>query len=165
MKKIIKVLIWNCMLVLPVLVQAQTIVTLNGVPTFDTSVLSITEAGLDFSANISEIQANTTISVQNNSVKNNNYIFLLRVNLVETPQGMDVTLVRTGNGTNQGGGSAGGNISGGTTVITLSTIPADFFTGKGDRLNVPIRFGLRNLSVVQPAGNVPVNLIFTVIEI
>jgi len=163
MKKIIKVLIWNCMLVLPVLVQAQTIVTLNVIPAFDTSVLSITEAGLDFSANISEIQANTTISVQNNSFKN--YNFLLRVSLIQTPPGMNVTLVRTGDGTNQGGGPAGGNISGGTTVITLSTIPADFFSGKADRLNVPIRFGLRNLSVVQPAGNVPVNLIFTVIEI
>lgn len=143
-------------------VQSQVIVTLNGIPTFDTSTLTVTEAGLDFPSNISEIQANTTISIRNNGANNpNNYNYRLSVSLLEMIGDIGLTIERTGTGTNSSGGAAGGRISGGSPAVLLSTLPMDFIQGTGDRFNVPVRFGIRNLSVTQPAGNLSFRLVFT----
>lgn len=142
--------------------QAQVVVTLNGIPAFDTSTLTVTEAGLDFPPNIAEIQANTTISIRNNGTNNpNNYNYRLSVSLLEMIGDIGLTIERTGTGTAASGGSAGGKISGGSPAVLLSAIPVEFIEGTGDRLNVPVRFGIRNLSVTQPAGNLSFRLVFT----
>jgi hypothetical protein len=162
MNRLLYILLMASLQIVSNQLQSQTIVTLNGNPTFDTSVLMVTEAGNDFSALIAEIQSNTTINIRNNSVNNpNNYDYKLYVNLVEMPTGLNITIQRTGPGTSRSGGGAQGKITGTMTPVTLSTIPFEFIDGTGDRLNVPVRFGLNNLSVTQPAGNVPVTLVFT----
>lgn len=145
--------------------NGQIIVTFNGMPSFNTTSLSVSEAGNDFPASITELQATTTINIQNNSASNpNNYNYRLEASLLESIGTLGLTIERTGNGSARTGGSAQGKISGGTPAILLSTTPVYFFEGSGDRFNVLVRFGLRNLSVVQPAGKVTFSLIFTATE-
>jgi len=141
---------------------SQIIVTLNGTPHFDTSSLMVTEAGNDFSDIINELQASTTINIRNNSINNpNNYDYKLDVSLLEMVGTIDLGIERTGIGTNRSGGIATGKIEGGTPAVQVSVSPVQFVAGRGDRLNVPVKFSLRNLSVVQPAGNVTFTLVFT----
>ena len=162
MKRTILFIIWHFLVFIPAHIFAQTIVTINGAPSFNTSALTVSEAGLDFPASISEIQANTTINITNASVNNpNNYDYRLLVNLLNLPEGLNVTIQRTGSGTSRTGGGAQGKISGATTPIILSNMPVEFINGTGDRLDVPVSFGLSNLSVTQPAGNVSLTLQFT----
>lgn len=162
MKTKIIIILLNCLMAVPALLQAQTVVTLNGAPTFNTSQLTITEAGNDFASSISEIQASTTIDISNSSVNNpRNYDYRLFVNLVDMPASLNLTIQRTGPGTSFSGGSSQGKISGPMTPITLSTLPVEFINGTGDRRDIPVRFGLSNVSVTQPAGNVTFILQFT----
>ncbi len=142
--------------------NGQIIVTLTGMPNLDSSTLAIYEAGNDFNNSITESQSNTLISIQNNSINNpNNYDYKVEVNLLDNSQNYQLDVERTGVGTNRQGGPATGRVTGGSPAIRLSATPVLFFEGSGDRLNVPIKFSLHNLSVTRPAGNISFSLVFT----
>lgn len=142
--------------------NGQLIVTLSGMPNLDSSTLAINEAGTDFNSHITEKQSNTLITIRNNSVNNsNNYDYKVEVNLMEVSQNYHLEVVRTGVGTNRQGGTATGRVTGGSQAVRLSATPVLFFEGTGDRLNIPIKFSLQNLSVTRPAGNVSFSLVFT----
>ncbi len=142
--------------------NGQLIVTLSGMPNLDSSALAIYEAGNDFNSSVTESRSNTWISIQNNNVNNpNNYNYKVEVNLMENPHNYQLEVERTGAGTNRQGGTATGRVTGGSQAIRLSATPVLFFEGTGDRLNIPIKFSLHNLSVTRPAGNVSFSLVFT----
>lgn len=148
------------------MVRAQIIVTVSGSPQLNTASLNVTEAGNDFNPVITENQANTFINITNPNANNpNNYNYNLLASLAEPIGTLKLAVERTGNGTRPGSSGGGGaQISGGSPAIELTTLPQLFFSGRGNRLDVPIRFSLSNVSVTQPAGNILFSVIFTAIE-
>lgn len=139
--------------------NAQMVVTINGSPNFSTADLSVTEAGNDFSGVISESLPVTTMSV--NDVNKGNREYTIYASLSSLQGTLVLEVKRLNDGTTPTGGQASGKINGGLTYIQLSTTPVPFFTVKGDRNNILLGFGLSNVSVTQPAGNVAFSVVFT----
>ncbi len=134
-------------------------VTVEGAPNFNTSDLFVTEAGEDFNPVVAESMSGTYLNI---SGLGNNTNYTLYANLAQMQGTIILEVIRLTGGNQQSGGGAAGKIEGGmNTYIQLSTTPVPFFTGRGNRYNVLIGFRLRNLSVVQPAGNVPFSVSFT----
>ncbi len=138
--------------------EAQN-VTVVGVPNFNTSDLIVIEAGNDFNPVVAESLAGTYLNITGIG-HNTNYT--LYADLTQMQGSIILEVIRLTDGNQQSGGGAIGRIDGGKdTYIQLTTTPVPFFTGRGNRYNVLIGFRLRNLSVVQPAGNVPFSVSFT----
>jgi hypothetical protein len=138
--------------------EAQN-VTVEGAPNFNTTDLFVIEAGNDFNPVVAESLAGTYLNITGIG-HNTNYT--LYANLTQMQGSIILEVIRLTDGSQQTGGGAIGRIDGGKdTYIQLSTTPVPFFTGKGNRYNVMIGFRLKNLSVVQPAGNVPFSVSFT----
>ena len=121
----------------------------------------MTEAGNDFPASLNELQPNTFINVTHST---NNYNYAVYVNLTEQVGTTRLQVFRAGNGTRPAGGGGAGQISGGTNPIELTTLSQLFFSGSRDRVNIPLQFSLRSLSVVNPAGTLIYSVVFTVVE-
>jgi hypothetical protein len=161
MKRPLLLLLIICALSLKI--NAQILVSTHGSPHFNTSSLFVTEAGNDFNNVIYEDLPETFIDVT--QLNKNNREYEVYASLAGMQGTMILEVKRVTDGYIPSGGSAIGRISGGLNYIRLSTTPVLFFTGRGDRLNVKLGFSLKNLSVVQPAGNVTFSLILTAIEI
>ncbi len=138
---------------------AQIILELRGVPNFNTSGLFVTEAGNDISSVVSETTPSTYMNIRGMNHGNKDYV--VYASLAEMQGSITLEVKRISDGVKPSGGIATGNISGGTSPVQLSTTPARFFSGKGDRMDILLGFNMRNLSVTQPAGNVTFSVIFT----
>lgn len=130
----------------------------NSNPIFDTSVISVTEAGNNFNSTISQTTSNTLISID--APQNTNWSVYASYSSSGGNYNIDVK--RSGSGTNRNGGTATGSISGGQTPVILSSNPTLFYQGKSDRYNVPVLFSLSNLTVLNTAGNITYTITFTV---
>jgi hypothetical protein len=141
-------------------IQAETQnVTVTGAPNFNLSDLFVTEAGEDFNPVIAESMSGTYLNI---SGLGHNTNYTLYANLAQMQGSIVLEVIRLTDGNQDSGGGAVGRIEGGNnTFIQLTTTPVPFFTGRGTRNNVLIGFRLRNLSVIQPAGNVPFSVVFT----
>jgi hypothetical protein len=74
------------------------------------------------------------------------------------PSGLSLSAKRTSNGTGTG------SISGGTTYLNLTTIDQSFFTGRGNRSTVYLRFQLSGLSVNIPPSAYSTTIVYTVVQ-
>ncbi len=160
MKKIILLVLLTGVLVTET--AGQVTVRVTGSPLFNTSGLMVTEAGLDFPGEITETVPATTLNIEDLGKKNRNYV--VYASLSEMQGTISLKVKRLSAGTLPSGGQASGKISGGETYIPLTTTPVPFFEGKGERINIQLGFALENLSVTQPAGNLPFAVIFTAVE-
>ena len=164
MPAIIRVFLLFCALC-PISLSAQVFVSITGAPSFNTSVLTVTEAGNDYPGNTLESQPTTFINIANNNVlSKNNYNWSLTVFLKEQNGDLRLEIQRTGNGTKPNGSPSSGQLSGGLVPVQLLTTPVQFISGKDDRINIPVKFFIRNISVVQPAESVTFSLVFIVTE-
>ncbi|HAX96636.1 MAG TPA: hypothetical protein DCY35_08985 [Prolixibacteraceae bacterium] len=142
--------------------SAQVVrIEVNGQPSFGNASIITTEAGEDITGTIKESHSNTSISIIRNN--DGNYHWKVFVSAVNLPEGVLLRMVRTGEGTNSSGGSAGGQMSGPESIIVGAT-PTEFLSGRFNRLNIPILFEIENISVVQPIGNQNYHLIFEVVN-
>lgn len=160
MKKIILLLFLTGFLVTETV--GQLVVSVTGSPLFNISGLVVTEAGLDFPGEIEETVPATTLNIADLAKGNREYV--VYASLSEMQGTISLKVRRLSAGTLPSGGQATGKISGGETYIPLTTTPVPFFTGKGERINIQLGFALENLSVTQPAGNLPFAVIFTAVE-
>ena len=63
-----------------------------------------------------------------------------------------------------GDGTGSGSISEGTTYLTVTTTAQTFFTGEGDKDDVPIQFRLTGVSIQIPPGEYETMIYYTIIE-
>lgn len=64
-----------------------------------------------------------------------------------------------------GDGTGGGVVSGGTVYQAITTTDAEFFSGTGDRSNIPIQFKLEGMSIQVPPSNYSTTVVYTVVDI
>jgi hypothetical protein len=74
------------------------------------------------------------------------------------PAALTLSAKRTSNGTGSG------SISGGTTYQSLTSIDKTFFTGRGNRSTVYLRFQLSGLSVNIPPAAYTTTIVYTVVQ-
>ncbi len=63
-----------------------------------------------------------------------------------------------------GTGSGIGGISGGTLYMAVGESDVLFFSGNGDRANIPIRYKISGLSISVPQGTYSTPITFTVVD-
>ena len=138
-----------------------------GQPVFGQTAIITTEAGDDITGTITESQSNTWLNIRSTGkINSNNHDYEVWVRAVNLPAGVTLEVIRANSGNKPGGGGGQGQLSGGdTSYLSITDVPQKFFTGKGDRENVGLLFQLRNVSVVQPIGNLGYHLIFEVIRL
>jgi hypothetical protein len=74
------------------------------------------------------------------------------------PSGLGLAVERTSNG------SGSGSIAGGTAYLTVTSTDQSFFTGRGNRSTVYLRFQLSGLSVNIPPSTYSTTVIYTVVQ-
>ena len=150
------------------LLQAQTtdivLIEVLGQPLFGQTSIITTDAGNDISGTITESQSNTSLKITSDIKGNFNY--QVWVKAINIPQGVTIEVIRTTAGNKPGAGGGDGQLSGGDEeYLAINDVPKMFFTGKGERENIMIRFQLRNISVVQPLENLGYHIIFEVMRL
>jgi len=63
-----------------------------------------------------------------------------------------------------GDGTGGGPISGGTAYQAIGETNAEFFSGTGDRTNIPVQFKLAGMSVQVPPNTYATTITYTVVQ-
>lgn len=64
-----------------------------------------------------------------------------------------------------GDGSGAGSIDEGTSYMAVGESDVTFFSGSGDRTNVPVRYKISGLSISVPTGTYSALITFTVVDI
>ncbi len=64
----------------------------------------------------------------------------------------------------QGAGTGSGSISGGTAYLDVGTSDTSFFSGAGDRTDIPLRYKCKDCSVQVPPDSYSTTLTFTVVD-
>ena len=138
-----------------------------GQPVFGQTAIITTEAGEDITGMITESQSNTWLNIRSTGkINSNNHDYEVWVRAINLPAGVTLEVIRANSGNKPGGGGGQGQLIGGDiSYLAITDVPQKFFTGKGDRENVGLLFQLRNVSVVQPVGNLGYHLIFEVIRL
>lgn len=63
-----------------------------------------------------------------------------------------------------GDGSGGGSISGGSGYQQITALDSQFFSGSGDRTNIPIQLKLSGVSITIPPNTFSTTVIYTVVD-
>lgn len=145
----------------------MVLIEVLGQPVFGQTAIITTEAGEDITGTITESQSNTWLNIRSTGrINSNNHDYEVWVRAVNLPVGVTLEVIRANSGNKPGGGGGQGQLTGGnTSYLSITDVPQKFFTGKGDRENVGLLFQLRNVSVIQPIGNLGYHLIFEVIRL
>lgn len=150
----------------PLSAQEVTIEVI-GQPAFGQTVIITTEAGEDITGTITESQINTELNIYSTGdINRNNHEYEVWVRAVNLPAGVTLEVKRANAGNKPGAGGGQGQVNGGdTNYLAVTDVPQKFFSGKGDREKIGLLFQLRNISVVQPVGNLGYHLVFEVIRL
>jgi len=64
-----------------------------------------------------------------------------------------------------GDGTGGGTISGGTAYQAIGETDAEFFSGTGDRSNIPVQFKLAGMSLQVPPATYATTITYAVVQL
>ncbi|MCR9286388.1 MAG: hypothetical protein NXI23_03255 [Bacteroidetes bacterium] len=144
----------------------QIQINLTGAWDFTIPNNDIFEAGLDFSGTYSSNANEVTVSITQQGFFANffNYNWRVDIRKLDIDWHSDIQLYarRTGNGNPF---FLYGNIIGGTSYQQLNTSNQIFFSGNRSRLDIPIQYEIRNVSVLIPAKTYETTIIYTVTEL
>ncbi len=129
----------------------------NWSETIDASDLSA-GAGTDLTSTYESAASQTLITISNTGGSSDTW--RVDVRRADTTWHGDFTLSvqRTGSGT------GGGPISGGTSYQAVGTSDASFFSGGGDKTDVPVQLKLDGMSVQVPINTYSTTVTFTVVD-
>lgn len=154
---------------LPLLAKAQDLmIQTEGDANFSHNLTPISEAGLDYPSSL-EAESSILISVIYNNLldKKNNpndkwRVHLHKIDMEWNPE-LSLEARRTGRGfkPNNPGNP---NISDGDNFQPVTNIPAYFFRGRGEIVQIPVSLQLRGFSVTMGARDFETSLIFTVYD-
>jgi hypothetical protein len=144
---------------LPCLSQIQ--IDVSGHWTYSVPASNIADAGLDFTGIYTSSSNQVLISIDNDS-RRFNYRVDVRRSDISWNSSIKVRVKRTGNGVPKNSYCW---VSGGTSYQKITTSNQLFFTGYGRTDDIPIRYRLRNISVLIPATNYSTTIIYTVTEL
>lgn len=154
---------------LPMLTAAQDLmVQTEGEADFGHSLTPISEAGLDFPSSL-EAESSVYVSVIYDNLldKKNNPNDKWRVHLhkidMEWNQELSLEARRTGSGYKPDN-PGNPNIRDGDNFQPVSNIPAYFFRGRGEIVQIPVALQLRGFSVTMGASDFETSLVFTVYD-
>jgi hypothetical protein len=147
--------------------SAQRIeLNISGDTNFDSSLFSISEAGLDFSSDL-ESQSSIYLSVSQDNVtqgNNANSKWTIKVYKQDTwDSDLELQVQRTGDG-NRVGNNGNSNISGGSEYLIVQNTETYFFEGKSEISNIPVSLKLSGISVTMGAGSYSSRIIFTIYD-
>ena len=153
--------------VLPAQSTDMVLIEVLGQPVFGQTAIITTEAGEDITGTITESQSNTWLNIRSTGkINSNNHDYEVWVKAVNLPAGVTLEVKRANAGNKPGAGGGQGQVNDGdTNYLAVTDVPKKIFSGKGDRENIGLLFQLRNISVVQPVGNLGYHLVFEVIRL
>ncbi len=151
------------------LVSGQSLqVEIEGNATFDNSLFTISEAGNDFPASIKS-KAAIYISIVNynylDKKNNKNNKWNIEINKADLiwDDNLKLEAKRKGKGHNFGK-KRHSNIQGGSNFQVITNNGIEFFKGKGEIENIPIKLKLSGFSITMGAKDFETNIVFTVYD-
>ena len=129
-------------------------VTVTGDWNFTIPSTDITEAGLDFTGNYESNYNQAYLQINHPS----KWKLEININEIYWHEDLILKIRRTGDGVGPK------KIGGGELWIELNVTPQNFFKGDNDRFAVPIQYYLENISVLLPAENYTVDVVYTLIS-
>ncbi|VAW21969.1 hypothetical protein MNBD_BACTEROID01-431 [hydrothermal vent metagenome] len=141
-------------------------ISVSGTPTFESSLISISEAGNDFTNNTIESSTQSFISVYAiNFWDKMSKKFGYRVTAYKTDINMHPSLVlEIKRGGNRHGHFNKSGIYHGRNWQPVTNTPVYFFSGSAPTYNIPVSYRIRNISVLIPADDFETTVVFTVYE-
>jgi len=141
----------------------------NGVATFDISNFNVSSAGSDFSSNIqSESAILLTVDSgdewDNLNNPNRKWKIEVRRDDISWNDGIQLEIVRTGNGYWKNNKGNEGHIENGTNYQNIETNSSYFFGGKGLISDIPIQLRLSGFSIVYGANDYETNVVLTIYD-
>ncbi|WP_428653380.1 hypothetical protein [Runella sp.] len=134
--------------------------------TWNASVTTITEAGSNYSSNITSAANQTTLTISVGLALLTNWKVFVKKQDATWNSNLTVWVRKTGDGTGILTPVLGTiSPNGATSFIQLTATNQEIFTGFSNRFNVPIQYEIRGLSVLIPASSYSTSVIFTVIDI
>jgi len=116
-------------------------------------------AGTNLATPVSGPASDCLINIAGCSSNADNWRVDVKRNAGTMPAGISISVKRTGDGT------GGGSISGGGAFQSVGTTDASFFSGAGNRTDVPVQVQLDGLSVTIPtSAGYTAALTFTVVD-
>jgi hypothetical protein len=134
----------------------------TGSPSFSTSNLNVTEAGNNFTSTINST-SNSSVTVSNASTSwwwwswNTNWSVSVYKVDISWNSNLNIYIKRAGDGS-----GSGSSVSGGTTYIVVSSTGTSFFSGAGNRSNIPISYQISGISMTVPADNYSTTIYYTI---
>ena len=143
----------------------QINLTLAGNWNFSVPSNDITEAGLDFTGIYSSNTNQVLIDITNANNSNGNFRWRvdIRKSDVDWDANLELYAQRTGNGTSLSGNA--NNINGGNNFQQVIDSDQTFFSGRRARVDIPVQYEIRNVSVLLPAKTYETTIIYTVTEL
>ncbi len=164
---------------------AQLVVQVENDPYFSPSLISVSEAGDDF-VSLIENTNDSYLSVTTDNIFNKAqkkypwYITVYKSDInwdnnltLEIRRSSDGNNWNNGNGNNGNGNGNNGNGNGnsnngklydGTSYREVTNLPAYFFGGGRETMNIQISFRLNNVSVLIPADDYETTILYTIYE-
>ena len=166
MKSLTFVLFFLASIAAPKVFGQSISINLTG-PAWNVSVPSITQAGSDYSTNITSNINQSTISLLFGALALlTNWRVTVRKQDVTWNNNLTLWTRKTGNGT----GILSPIVStispsGTTSFVQLSNVEQEVFRGFSTRFDVPFQYELRGLSVLIPVNNYSTTIVFTLLEL
>ena len=147
--------------------KAQIIVDVKGTWSFSVSSSDIVEAGKDYGKIYKSDKEQIKIDItQSNWWWNLFYNYNWRIDIEKSDIDWDPSLKifakRTGDGSPYW---SGGGVTGGTSWLRIKNFSKRFFRGNKSRLDIPIRYKIKGISVLLPAKTYTTTIIYTVTEL
>ncbi|NOY95538.1 MAG: hypothetical protein GXO81_04025 [Chlorobi bacterium] len=141
-------------------------ISVSGTPTFEPSLIRISEAGNDFTNNTIESSTQSFISISAiNFWDRLSKQFGYRVTAYKTDINMHPSLIlEIKRGSNRHGHFNKSRIYHGRNWQPVTNTPVYFFSGSAPTYNIPVSYRIRNISVLIPADDFETTVIFTVYE-
>lgn len=145
----------------------QIMLEVSGDATINQSKFFIDEAGLDFSS-VARTQSSIFLSISQSDywTKKNNPNRKWTIHVFKQDnwnEELQLAIKRTGNG-RRVGSNGNPNIHGGGTYQLVRNNETEFFRGKGEIQNIPVKLRLKGHSLAMGAGTYTSKILFTVYD-
>lgn len=136
-------------------------------PTWNVSVPTITQAGSDYSSNITSSVNQSTISLLFGlTTILTNWKVVVKKQDTNWNSNLTLWVRKTGNGTGILSPVVGTiSPSGVSSFVQLSNVEQEIYRGFSTRYDVPIQYELRGLSVLVPVNNYSTSIVYTLLDL
>ncbi len=115
-------------------------------------------AGINLMSDYESAEGTALLNITGATNSDDAWKVRVRATFASWPENMALFVRRTGDG------DGSGAISGGTAYVPVEASDADFFSGSGSIMNIPVQYKTSGMSLAVPPGAYSATIVYTVVE-